>query len=97
MIADLLSCPKAGFGYENSVSLQTDDAGHVGAVVLAHVACVVGLQTNDVRRNGKGLKFPFLSSCKKEFLARKNNAYDNKIGPFQTGVRKKAVDICKFE
>ena len=35
----------------NSVSLQTDDAGHVGAAVLAHVAYVVGLQTNDVRRN----------------------------------------------
>ena len=42
---------KAGFGYENSISLQTDDAGHVGAAVLVHVACVVGLQTNDVRRN----------------------------------------------
>ena len=28
---------KAGFGYVNSVSLQTDDAGHVGAAVLAHV------------------------------------------------------------
>ena len=27
---------KAGFGYDNSVSLQTDDAGHVGAAVLAH-------------------------------------------------------------
>ena len=34
-----------------SVSLQTDDAGNVGAAVLAHLACVVGLQTNDVRRN----------------------------------------------
>ena len=33
---------KAGFGYDNSVSLQTDDAGHVGAAVLAHVASVVG-------------------------------------------------------
>ena len=32
---------KAGFGYVNSVSLQTDDAGHVGAAVLAHVAYVV--------------------------------------------------------
>ena len=42
---------KAGFGYDNSVSLQTDDAGHLGAAVLAHAACVVGLQTNDVRRN----------------------------------------------
>ena len=42
---------KAGFGYDNSVSLQTDDAGNVGAAVLADVACVVGLQTNDVRRN----------------------------------------------
>ena len=41
---------KAGFGYDNSVSLQTDDAGHVGAAVLAHVAFVIGLQTNDVRR-----------------------------------------------
>ena len=30
-----------GFGYDNSVSLQTDDAGYVGAAVLAHVACVV--------------------------------------------------------
>ena len=35
---------KVGFGNDNSVSLQTDDAGHVGAAVLAHhVACVVGL------------------------------------------------------
>ena len=42
---------KAGFGYDNSVSLQTDDAGHVCDDVLADVACVVGLQTNDVRRN----------------------------------------------
>ena len=42
---------KAGFGYDNSVSLQTDDAGHVGAAVLAHVAFVVGLQTNDVCHN----------------------------------------------
>ena len=39
---------KAGFGYDNSVSLQTDDAGYVGAAVLAHVVCIVGLQTNDV-------------------------------------------------
>ena len=39
---------KAGFGYDNSVSLQTDDAGHVGAAFLSHVACFVGLQTNDV-------------------------------------------------
>ena len=42
---------EAGFSFENSVSLQTDIAGHVGAAVLAHVACVVDLQTNDVRRN----------------------------------------------
>ena len=42
---------KSRFGYDNSVSLQTDDVGHVVAAVLAHVACVVGLQTNDVRRN----------------------------------------------
>ena len=46
---------KAGFGYVNSVSLQTDDAGHVGAAVFAQVAYVVGLQTNDVRRNRKWL------------------------------------------
>ena len=39
--------------FDFSVSLQTDDAGHVGATVLAHLACVVGLQTNDVRRNWK--------------------------------------------
>ena len=45
-----------GFSYDNSVSLQTNDAGHVGAAILAHMACVVGLQTNDVRRNWKGLK-----------------------------------------
>ena len=38
---------KAGFGYDNSVSLQTEDA--------AHVAYVVSLQTNDVRHNWKGL------------------------------------------
>ena len=38
-------------GHQFSASLQTDDAGHVGAAVLAHVACVVGLQTSDVRRN----------------------------------------------
>ena len=25
---------KAGFGYDNSVSLQTNDVGHVGAAVL---------------------------------------------------------------
>ena len=36
-----ISLFKAGFGYGNSVSLQTDDAGHVGAAVLAHVDCVV--------------------------------------------------------
>ena len=42
---------KAGFGYNNSVSLQTDDSGHVGAAVLAHFAYVVGFQTNDVLRN----------------------------------------------
>ena len=47
---------KAGFGYDNSVSLQTDDVGNVGAAVFAHVAFVVGLQTNDVRCNRKGLK-----------------------------------------
>ena len=34
-----------------TVSLQTDDAGQVRAAALAHVACSVGLQTNDVRRN----------------------------------------------
>ena len=34
---------KAGFGYDNRVSLQTDDADHMGAAVLAHVACIVGL------------------------------------------------------
>ena len=45
------SMPKAGFSYNNSVSFQTDDADHVGAAaVLAHVAYVVGLQTN-VRHN----------------------------------------------
>ena len=42
---------QAGFSYDNSVSLQNDNAGHVSAAVLAHVACVVGLQTNHVRRN----------------------------------------------
>ena len=42
---------KVGFGYDNSVSFQTDDVGHVGATVLAHVACVAGLQTNDVLCN----------------------------------------------
>ena len=47
----LLYSSNAGFGYNNSVSLQTDDAGDVGAAVLAHVVCVVGLQTNDVRHN----------------------------------------------
>ena len=46
---------KGGFGYDNSVSLQTDDVGNMGAAVSVHVACVVGLQTNDVRRNWKGL------------------------------------------
>ena len=51
----LVKFTKAAFGYDNSVSLQTDDAGHVGAAVLGHVACVVGLQTNDVRGNWKGL------------------------------------------
>ena len=42
---------KAGFSYNNSVSLQPDDAGHVGAAVSVHVACVVDLQTKDVLRN----------------------------------------------
>ena len=42
---------KVGFSYENSASLQTDDAGHVGAAVLAHFAYVVGFQTNDVLCN----------------------------------------------
>ena len=42
---------KAAFGYDISVSLQTDDAGNVGQAVLGHVVCVVGLQTNDVRGN----------------------------------------------
>ena len=45
-----------GFGYDNSVSMQTDDAGNVGAAVLAQVSCVVSLETNDVRCNCKGLK-----------------------------------------
>ena len=40
---------------DNIISLQTDDVGHIGAAVLAHVAFVVGLQTNDVCRNWKGL------------------------------------------
>ena len=56
MKSSLAKVTKAGFGYDNSVSLQTDDAGYVGAAVLAHVACVVCLQTNDVRRNRKGVK-----------------------------------------
>ena len=30
---------KVVFGYDNSVNLQTDDVGHVGAAVLARVAC----------------------------------------------------------
>ena len=46
---------KVFFIYDNSVSLQTDDAGYVGAAVLVQVAYVVGLQTNDVLRNWKGL------------------------------------------
>ena len=64
--APFLSLYKAGFGYDNSVSLQTDDAGHVGAAVLAHVVCVVSLQTNDVRRNWKGLKVDsyFVNFCR---------------------------------
>ena len=45
---------KDRFGYDNNVSLQTDDVGHVGAAVLAHLAPIVGLQSNDVRRNRKG-------------------------------------------
>ena len=48
---DLGIFPKAPFSYDNSVSLQTDDAGYVGAAILAHVACIVGLQINDVSRN----------------------------------------------
>ena len=55
----VLSTSQAGFGYDNSVSWQTDDEGHVGAAVLTHGACVVGLQTNDVCRNWKGLKTNF--------------------------------------
>ena len=47
----LLTLTQAGFIYDNSVILQTDDAGHVGAAVSVHVACVVDLQTNDVLRN----------------------------------------------
>ena len=54
MKSSLAKVTKAGFGYDNS--LQTDDAGYVDAAVLAHVACVVCLQTNDVRRNRKGVK-----------------------------------------
>ena len=42
---------KAGFSYDNSVSLQTDYAGYVRAAVLAHVVRIVGLQTDDVNRN----------------------------------------------
>ena len=34
-IQNTYTASKAGFGYDNSVSLQTDDAGHVGAAVLA--------------------------------------------------------------
>ena len=60
---DLGIFPKAPFSYDNSVSLQTDDAGYVGAAILAHVACVVGLQTNDVRRNWKGLELFSRSHC----------------------------------
>ena len=51
----ILNYSKAGFSYDNSVSLQTDDAGHVGAAVLAYMVCIVGLYTNDVRHNWKGL------------------------------------------
>ena len=49
--SNALYSSKVGFGYDNSVSFQTDDVGHVGATVLAHVACVAGLQTNDVLCN----------------------------------------------
>ena len=40
----------------------------MGAAVLVHVAYVVGLQTNDVRRNWKGLKFSRLSWSLKYWL-----------------------------
>ena len=43
MMAKTNNPGEAGFGYDNSVSLQTDDVGHLGAAVSAHVACVVGL------------------------------------------------------
>ena len=33
---------------KNVVGLQTDDVGHVGQNSSAHVACVVGLQTEAV-------------------------------------------------
>ena len=36
----LLFLTKAPYNYDNSVSLQTNDAGHVGAAVLAHMAYV---------------------------------------------------------
>ena len=42
----LLLLTKAGFGYDNSVSLQTEDAGHVGAAVFADVACISTTEIN---------------------------------------------------
>ena len=40
----------------NKVGLQTDDTGHVGQKSSAHLARVVGLQTNVVRRNRNELQ-----------------------------------------
>ena len=41
-INDVFDCftSKVGFSYDNSVSLQTDDAGHVGAAVLGRIFCL---------------------------------------------------------
>ena len=40
----------------NLVGLQTDDASHVDAAVLAYVACIVGLQTDAVVVTETGLQ-----------------------------------------
>ena len=42
---------KAGFGYDNSVSLQTGDAGQVSAAVLPHVACRLRRRFANQRRS----------------------------------------------
>ena len=50
---------------KNVVVLQTDDEGHVGQNSSAHVACVVGLQTDAVAVTETRLKYIIIYNSNK--------------------------------